>query len=97
MLVLGVFVLIYLVYFARLIWRARFGALFLAFAFLALSVVVDTILVSWLSEIGDWIYLLEDGAKWLGIAFWCSYFVRVSYAFVVEAHGTRPDVGDATA
>lgn len=97
LLVLGVFVLVYLVCFSRLILRTQFGALFLAFLFLALSVVVDTILAPWLFEIGDWMYLWEDGAKWLGIAFWCSYFLSVSYTFVMQANATGPVEGNAAA
>ena len=27
---------------------------------------------------------LEDGAKWLGIATWCSYFAHTSYQIVVK-------------
>jgi len=29
-------------------------------------------------------YILEDGAKWLGIASWCSYFLHTTYQFITN-------------
>lgn len=31
-------------------------------------------------------YVFEEGAKWLGISGWCSYYVRSAYQFVVNAY-----------
>jgi len=29
-------------------------------------------------------YILEDGAKWLGIASWCSYYLHTTYQFIIN-------------
>ena len=29
-------------------------------------------------------YILEDGAKWLGIASWCSYYLHTTYQFIID-------------
>ena len=39
------------------------------------------------ARLGDWVYLAEDGPKWLGVASWCSYFVQTSYRCVVAGSG----------
>ena len=31
-------------------------------------------------------YIFEEGAKWLGISSWCSYYVHTAYQFVVNAN-----------
>jgi len=31
-------------------------------------------------------YIFEEGAKWIGISGWCSYYVQAAYQFVVNAH-----------
>lgn len=50
--------------------------LLIAFGFLGLSLLIDRLPEDW----SPWHFLFEDGAKFLGIAFWCSYFVQVGYA-----------------
>jgi hypothetical protein len=82
---LGTAVSVYLMVFRRVIVRTNFGVLVLAIGFLASSVVIDAILVPYLRRYGDWLYFFEDGAKWLGIVSWCSYYVRTSHQFLVEA------------
>ncbi len=85
---LGVVVSAYLIAFRRVILRTNVGVLLLALGFLATSVVIDSILESWLSrQIGHWSYLFEDGAKWLGIASWCSYYVHTSHQLLVSTFG----------
>lgn len=84
---LGIAVSAYLIAFRRIILRTNFGALLLALGFLASSVVIDAILEPWLWRLGHWEYFFEDGAKWLGIASWCSYYVHTSHQFLVSSFG----------
>ena len=84
---LGIAVSAYLVVFRRIILRTNFGALLLALGFLTSSVVIDAILAPWLWRLGHWEYFFEDGAKWLGIASWCSYYVHTSHQFLVSSFG----------
>jgi len=81
---LGVAVSAYLIAFRRIILRTHFGALLLALGFLATSVVIDVILEPWLWRLGHWTFFFEDGAKWLGIAFWCSYYVHTTHQLLVS-------------
>lgn len=76
----------YLIAFRRIMLRTHFGMFLLALGFLATSVVIDALLEPWLSRLGHWEYLIEDGAKWLGIACWCSYYVRTSHQLLAGAH-----------
>jgi len=84
--ILGIAVLLYLKSFMSVIVKTKYGTLLLAFAFLSLSVVIDGILEPWLVRLGHWEYLIEDGAKWLGIVSWCIYYVNTSFLFVVRAY-----------
>jgi hypothetical protein len=85
---LGIAVSAYFIAFRRIILRTNFGVLLLALVFLATSVVIDAFLEPWLLQrIGHWEYFFEDGAKWLGIASWCSYYVGASHQFLVSASG----------
>ena len=86
---LGIAVLIYLFSFKKTILETQYGVLILAFAFLTISVLTDGILDPWFWSLGHWEYLIEDGAKWLGIACWCSYYVHTSYVYVIHAHQER--------
>lgn len=83
---LGIAVLAYLVSFRKIILKTNYIVLILAFGFLTVSVLTDGILDPWFWSLGHWEYFIEDGAKWLGIASWCSYYVQTSYLFVVKAH-----------
>lgn len=80
---LGIAVCAYLIAFRRLILRTHFAVLLLALGFLGIAVVMDALLEPWLRRMGHWEYFFEDGAKWLGIAAWCSYYVRTSHQLVV--------------
>ena len=84
---LGIAVSAYLIAFRRIILRTNFGILLSALGFLASSVVIDAIPGPWLWRIGDWEYFFEDGAKWLCIASWCSYYVHTSHQFLVSSLG----------
>lgn len=86
LLTLGIAVLAYLVSFRQTILKTNYRVLLLAFGFLTLSVLTDGILDPWFWSLGHWEYFIEDGAKWLGIASWCSYYVQTSYIFVINAH-----------
>jgi hypothetical protein len=84
---LGIAVSAYLIAFRQIILRTNFGILLSALGFLASSVVIDAILEPWLWRLGHWEYFFEDGAKWLGIASWCSYHVHTSHQFLVSSLG----------
>lgn len=87
---LGITVLIYLVYFRKVILQTNAIMLLLALFFFSQSLVAD-FLENWLQmQLGHWKYLIEDGTKWLGIAFWCSYFLYTSHQFAKQSnHFTR--------
>lgn len=80
--ILGLIVASYLVVFRFVILKTNFIMLLLALGFLGLSVAFDLFFERWMWGLGHWVYFLEDGVKWLGIACWCSYFLRESYFFV---------------
>lgn len=84
---LGVAVFAYLIAFRRMILRTNFGTLLLALGFLTTSVFVDAIFEPWLRQFGHWTFFFEDGAKWLGIAFWCSYYVHTCHGLVASNLG----------
>lgn len=81
---LGTAVCGYLIAFRRVILKTHFAVLLLALGFLGIAVVMDALLEPWLRRLGHWEYFFEDGAKWLGIASWCSYYVHTSHQLVVE-------------
>jgi hypothetical protein len=78
-------VLIYLVKFWRTILRTNYGFFVLALGFLSASVMIDVFVDPGRSGLRHWQFFLEDGAKFLGIASWCSYYVRTSYQFVIRS------------
>jgi hypothetical protein len=84
---LGIVVFAYFIAFRRMILRTNFGTLFLALGFLTISVFIDVICEPWLRQLGHWTFFFEDGAKWLGIAFWCSYYVHTCHGLVVSNLG----------
>lgn len=59
----------------RLLVTADGAPLLLALGLLSFSVVADDVVAVFLSAIDDWQYLIEDGAKWLGIALWTAFAV----------------------
>jgi len=98
--ILGVAVLIYFVAFWRVMLRTEYVLLLIALCLLASSVFVDVTFERWQRRFGDWGFFFEDGAKWLGIACWCSYFVRTSFQYLVGGPGlscnaVRSDAGAA--
>lgn len=79
---LGIAVLTYLVRYRRLILSTHCSMLILAILLLGTSVAIDAVLEQWMHSLGHGRILIEDGAKLLGIAAWCSYYVRTSYDLV---------------
>ncbi len=71
----------HLILFRRLISRTEYHLLGAAFAFFAISIAVDMDPPA--SD--SWLYLVEDGSKFLGICSWCAYYVRTSFRFVVSS------------
>src|SRR5690606_13927345 len=76
----------YLVLFRRVILRTGPWMLLLSLAFLGLAVSADIFIQPWLA-LGDERYLLEDGAKWLGIVAWSSFHVGASRRFLAAKSG----------
>ena len=88
--ILGAFVLVYLLAFRHVILQTHFALLVLAMGFLSTSVGVDTVLAPIFWRMGHSELLFEDGAKWLGISCWCSYYVRASHQLLVRGLEVRP-------
>lgn len=85
-LILGAYVATYLVAFKNIILKTNYAFLVLALGFLSFSIIVDSVIQQWLWRLGDWQFLIEDGAKWLGIVSWCSYYSSASYQFILSNH-----------
>jgi hypothetical protein len=75
--------LAYLYAFRRDILQTEYTVLGLALVFFTISVAADVVGQRWLTQLGDWENLLEDGMKFLGVSAWCSYYVRTSYQLVL--------------
>jgi hypothetical protein len=85
---LGAATCAYLLAFWRLIAQTQFLVLALAVGLLGASAAIDTLrdTLPWRwATIGGWEYFFEDGAKWLGIALWCSYHVRTAHQVMAGA------------
>ncbi|MGB5854351.1 MAG: hypothetical protein WBH20_03670 [Oceanisphaera sp.] len=82
---LAVAVAVYLLVYRNIILQTRFIILLLALGFLSTSVLIDTVLGNLITQSGDWQFFIEDGAKWLGIACWCGYYVQASYQVLINA------------
>lgn len=80
----------YLIMFRSVILRTNYVCLLLALGMLTLSVVIDTILWQWMSGLGHWAYFIEDGTKWMGIAFWCCYYFHTSLN-LINGNLSRPN------
>ena len=82
-LILGLAISSYLIVFRSVILRTNYVFLLTALGLLTLSVAIDVIPWQWMSGLGHWVYLFEDGPKWLGIACWCGYISHASLHWVV--------------
>ncbi|MCZ7561018.1 MAG: hypothetical protein M5U30_13930 [Burkholderiaceae bacterium] len=87
---LGAWVGTWLLAFRREILTTNWGALALAIVFLSISVLTDLGQGVLQPRIGDWIYMAEDGPKWLGIVSWCSYLVQTAYRSIFDATSLGP-------
>jgi hypothetical protein len=79
--------LTYVVRYWRMILSTNYLMLVIAVAFLGTSVAIDDIFEPYMHAFGQGRIFLEDGAKWLGIAAWCSYHVSTAFELVT---GTLP-------
>lgn len=82
---LGIAVLTYLIAFQRVIRETDYFLLLVALGFLGSSVLIDSVLGRVTRGLGDWEFFLEDGAKWLGIVSWCSYYLFSSYQLLASS------------
>lgn len=78
---LGLAVSSYLIVFRSVILRTNYVFFLLALGMLTLSVAIDAIPRQWMSGLGHWVYLIEDGTKWIGISCWCGYYSHTSLEF----------------
>jgi hypothetical protein len=86
--VLGLGTVGYLAAFGQTILRGQYAPLFaFAFALLGVSVSIDAVFERWLWRLGSWDVFVEDGAKFLGIASWCGYFVGTAYGLLTALSG----------
>lgn len=82
--VLGIGATAYVVAFRRVILQTPFGHLALAVGFLGISIAIDAVFERRLLEaLGHWEFLIEEGIKWVGLAYWCSYYVHTSHHLLV--------------
>lgn len=75
----GVVAIIYLWENQKIILQSNFILLFLALSFFALSILMDFDLL--ISSDDNIIYLIEDGAKFLGIISWATYHILTASSF----------------
>ena len=82
----GLGVSVFILFFTNrhVILKTNYKILLLALSFLCISVIIDTILQPWLWRIGHWEFFFEDGAKWLGICCWCSYYVSTCHQSLLK-------------
>lgn len=72
---LAVCTMLYLWRYRRYFIRSDGVLMLLALAFLCASVVFDAVLAPHLWHLKDWLFLVEDGLKWLGICFWTAFCI----------------------
>lgn len=83
---LGIAIVAYLVYFRKILLQTNFIPFLIGLSFLGLSILADTIIYKIFGgQLGDWLYFLEDGAKWIGIVFWSYYFITTSFQFIIKS------------
>ncbi|MCP3917137.1 MAG: hypothetical protein GY711_16435 [bacterium] len=70
----------YLVAFRKSLLASGPGLLVCSLAFFAISVGSDLTL----ANVGDLYRVLDDGAKFVGLAFWTAFHLRISYVLVTE-------------
>lgn len=73
-------ILFYILRFRKTIFKSEWSILFLGFVCFGASIIIDYFL-GW----GSKITLLEDGFKFLGIASWFGYFVRLCFQILNHA------------
>lgn len=70
----------YLLYFFSFIIKSDFILLVAAFAFFALSIVIDTV-----NALPINIYLIEDGFKMIGIISWLAFFTKTAFTTLTSS------------
>jgi hypothetical protein len=81
----------YLLHFRKFILRTSYLFLIAAAGLFLSSVLVDVFFEDDL--ILGWVTFFEDALKWLGICFWCSYYIDTAYQILVAAYNIS-DVGN---
>ena len=69
--------------FRKTILETDFLILLVALGFFGLSVVVDVVETQLVAIVGNWRFVIEDGAKLCGIFGWCGYFFRCSVSRIL--------------
>ncbi len=75
----------YLLHFRKFILRTSYIFLIAAAGLFLSSILVDVFFEETLNL--QWVVFFEDALKWLGICFWCSYYVDTAYQVLVTAYG----------
>ena len=52
----------------------------------AIVIALCVVFIAFISERELSEYVFEEGAKWMGISGWCSYYVQTAYQFIVNAY-----------
>lgn len=80
---LGLAMVSFLYYFKDILLQTQLLPFGIALGCLGISVVTDTVVYKLFGDqLGPWLYLIEDGSKWIGIVFWSYYFFYTSYRFI---------------
>lgn len=77
-----VFAVVYVIIFKKEIFQSNYFTLFVALGLMGASITCDYLTDISILIAGKWEYLVEDGLKWFGIVWWCSYFVQTSYSTI---------------
>ncbi|HPI73338.1 MAG TPA: hypothetical protein PK843_15730 [bacterium] len=71
--ILAMGTILYLVLCRQQLLKKNGTWMLLSVALLGASLMMDALLETQLTQLGQWSYLLEDGCKWLGIVCWCCF------------------------
>lgn len=81
----GVYIVMALAFFGfffKDIYSTNYVGLLIALGFMGASIGCDYLQNVWLWKLGQWEYLLEEGLKWFGIVWWCSYFAQTAHGAI---------------
>lgn len=74
--------LLYILKFRKVILNTTYSLLVTAIGLFSISILVDSV-GGFLNLSWKHVLFIEDALKWLGICFWCAYYVHVAYQILV--------------